>query len=274
MNQRSLRGAPQLTLSSTSWRQLSRYALLILFVGACESEESAPLEIDQSIIEAASEDQGAPLRARCETPLEVLTLSLDNREYEIFRYEASHPESNLEEAYPGSAMREDTPSATLAEPCSLGGVIPWHSIRWSEAEAACEAIGWRLCSSAELTFACGGDESYRYAWGDTYEGGICNLLGVYSPGPEQPAQASPCGLFEECESPTGGVDLNGNLWEWSADRDSNDARARHYQGGGWAVIAERHMESEQQCDSVNVVRGIGAASFRARHLGFRCCRDR
>ena len=213
-----------------------------------------------------------PLRLPCEEPLETLSLSLDGRPYEIFRYEASHPEATAQLAYPGAA-EEEPERAKPAEPCAREDVLPWHSIRWSEAEAACTSIGWRLCRGAELNFACGGEEGYDYAWGDDYEAGRCNLLGVYVPEGEMRASAAPSGAFEECESPSGGFDLNGNLWEWSADRDSNDTRARSYQGGGWAVIAERHMESEQRCESVSIVRSISAASFRARHLGFRCCRD-
>jgi len=194
---------------------------------------------------------------------------------EMFKYEASHPLASDRSAFPCADRGEvdfqapDVPS----EACSAAGVRPWHSVKWDTADSACRAIGWRLCSTAELQRACGGDDNLTYAYGAAFEGGKCNVREAYRAEGATTASEAPTGEFAECESPSGGFDLNGNLWEWSADRLEEDARARTYQGAGWRTIAQRHTDIDQACNTQVQLRGFSAPSFANEYVGFRCCRS-
>lgn len=193
---------------------------------------------------------------------------------EIFMYEASHPLATDAEAYPcantdGAEFR--APEADT-EPCSVRGVRPWHTVKWEDADAACETIGWRLCTGEELERACGGEDGTAYAYGQTFDAGGCNVREAYSSGDGSLPREAPTGEFEDCESPSGAFDVNGNLWEWTSDREDSDPRARTYQGAGWRTIATRHQDINQQCNTRTLVRSFSASSYANPDVGFRCCR--
>ena len=193
---------------------------------------------------------------------------------QIFKYEASHPAAGPDEAFPcaNAAGTDFKAPAVEAEPCSVAGVRPWHTVLWEEADEACKSIGWRLCSSTELLRACGGEENQLYAYGGSFEAGKCNVREAYRPEGSDTASEAPTGEFAECESPSGAFDVNGNLWEWTSDREEADARARLYQGAGWRTIAQRHQDINQACNTTVELRGFSAPSFANRDVGFRCCR--
>lgn len=193
---------------------------------------------------------------------------------EMFMYEASHPLSTAEEAFPcaNEGAAEFRAPDGAAEACSVAGVRPWHTVKWEDADAACAAIGWRLCTGEELERACGGEDGNAYAYGNTFDAGGCNVREAYSSGGDDLPREAPTGAFERCESPSGAFDVNGNLWEWTSDREDSDPRARTYQGAGWRTIAQRHQDSNQQCDTRTLVRGFSATSYANPDVGFRCCR--
>lgn len=215
----------------------------------------------------------APASFACDGALETVTVGT----IEMFKYEASHPLATAVEAYPCANGVEDddveyrAPDGDAA-PCSKAGVRPWHTIKWEDADAACEAIGWRLCTGEELIGACGGEDGFAYAYGDMFDAGGCNVREAYRADGEELASEAPTGSFAQCESPTGAFDVNGNVWEWTSDREESDARARIYQGAGWRTIAQRHQDINQQCGTTTLVRGFSAASFANPDVGFRCCR--
>jgi iron(II)-dependent oxidoreductase len=202
---------------------------------------------------------------------------IDTRDhaYEMFTYEASHPRATDTQAFPCAAsqgMRYEAPDQET-EPCSISGLRPWHSVTWSDANAACSLIGWRLCSSDELLRACGGPDSTAYAFGAVFEGTICNLRGTYRAEGETFASSSPTGHFPECVSAEGLYDLTGNLWEWVSDALEGDDLGHIYQGAGWKTIAERHRDSDQVCSVRTQLHGTNATNFTQPFVGFRCCRD-
>lgn len=201
--------------------------------------------------------------------------------YDIFTYEASHPLAVEDLAFPcasevdesGALLSYQAPAA--AEACSVAGVRPWHTVTWDEADEACEAIGWRLCDDFELERGCTGGDGRRYTYGEIFRDGGegCNVQQVYvAPGASTSSEA-PTGSFEGCVSPDGVYDLNGNLWEWSADPLPNDSRGRRYTGAGWKIIAERHQDEAQICQASSQVLGAFARTFKSNFVGFRCCRD-
>jgi formylglycine-generating enzyme required for sulfatase activity len=184
---------------------------------------------------------------------------------EIFTYEASHPLATSQAAYPGAISIGVGPSAPAAGACSRAGVRPWHTVRWADAQAACEAVpspGWRLCRESELLRACEGEDGRDWTWGTIFDGAACNLRQVYqAPGAETSSEA-PGGAFPGCVSQEGVFDLSGNLWEWTDAPTS-------YVGAGWRIVAERHHESDLVCTA----RGIAGVDFASADVGFRCCRD-
>jgi hypothetical protein len=62
---------------------------------------------------------------------------------QIMKYEASHPDA-----------RSNTVGTKTAYVCSRAGVLPWTSVTHPQAEAACTAIGARLCTEQEWHRAC------------------------------------------------------------------------------------------------------------------------
>lgn len=197
------------------------------------------------------------------------------RPFHIFTYEASHPLADADRAFPCAETQGDIFEApeVSTEACSTAGVSPWHSVRWRDANAACEAIGWRLCSSAELTRACGGASGSSYPYGQAFETGACNVREAFLPDGAEMASVAPTGHFGECISADGAYDMTGNLWEWTNERDDMDPDARVYQGAGWKTVAERHRDIDLVCDVTSQLGGFSAPSFARATVGFRCCRE-
>ncbi len=221
---------------------LSRLLAMLLFVlalPACEATDDAA-EPDASTAPSSCDE---PATQRVET-------------FDIFTYEASRPD----DGGPGA--------------CSRAGVPAWGTVTWDAADAACDAIGWRLCTSAELLRACGGPSGTMYTWGANFVGGLCNLREAYvAPGGEGRASAAPTGAFPECRSAEGIYDLTGNLWEWAADPPPGDPGGHAYQGAGWKTIAQLHHDESQACAQQTALVAAFAATYADDHVGFRCCRD-
>src|SRR5262245_30009021 len=55
-------------------------------------------------------------------------------------------------------------------------VVPNGYLSGAVASEACRAAGKRLCTLAEWTFACRGERSRRFPYGDDYEDGACNVF--------------------------------------------------------------------------------------------------
>ncbi|MEE2787415.1 MAG: SUMF1/EgtB/PvdO family nonheme iron enzyme [Myxococcota bacterium] len=184
--------------------------------------------------------------------------------FDIFTYEASHPLATATDAYPCADTHQAAAERTQA--CSQGAVIPWHSVLYTDAEAACTAIDWRLCTREEMLSACQGPSRFAYPYGSNFDAGACNVNSVRG-------EIAPTGDFTGCQSLGGGYDLTGNLWEWTSHRDPSDPRSRYYQGAGWKIVAERHQATELRCETDSRLPAFTASSFAASHVGFRCCRD-
>ncbi|MCA9537459.1 MAG: SUMF1/EgtB/PvdO family nonheme iron enzyme [Myxococcales bacterium] len=197
------------------------------------------------------------------------------RPYHIFTYEASHPLATETQAFPCAASQGATIEApdVATEACSVAGVRPWHSVRWRDADKACTAIGWRLCSSEELDRACGGESGYAYPYGNQFSAGLCNVREAFLAAGAEFSTEAPTGHFADCVTQTGIFDLTGNLWEWSNDREPMDPDARSYHNAGWKTVAERHRDSDLVCGTRTALNNFTAPSFAGPTVGFRCCRD-
>ena len=211
----------------------------------------------------------------CDNEPEFIIIEDSGRRFEIFKYEASHPLASSLWAFPCATVIGDKYEAPNkpTEACSRPNVIPWHSVRWADANAACENIGWRLCRREELVRACQGPSGQLYTFGSQFEGGACNVRDAYRDPGQNSSTVAPTGHFTDCVSTEGAHDLTGNLWEWSDDRDEADGSARFYYGAGWKTIAERHRDRDQACDIESRIPGVSARSFIKEYVGFRCCRN-
>jgi hypothetical protein len=243
------------------WWLLEGLCLGALTLG-CGAEESAP---------AASCDETIHRAVLTSTPgcpsAEFITVGA----VDVFRYEASHPTATADRAFPCAASQGQTYEAPAeATPASsTRGVRPWPTVRHSEASAACEAAGWRLCTSAELIRGCAGPAGDAHTYGAPFDGSACNVRDAFRAEGADFASEAPTGHFTQCESAEGGFDLSGNLREWVAA----EGEVRRNQGGGWRTVAEAHRESNLRCDSVVTVPAFSAAVYASPDVGFRCCRD-
>ena len=116
-------------------------------------------------------------------------------------YEASRPDATA-----------DNPGSTSTQAASRPGVLPWASVGFGEAQAACISASKRLCSAFEWQSACQGAALTLYPYGNSYASDGCNGSNV--PPLDGP---TPSGQFEMCVSADGTIDQSGNLEEWTSD---------------------------------------------------------
>jgi hypothetical protein len=175
----------------------------------------------------------------------------------MFKYEASRPDSS----------DADAGDSTLRA-CSKPGVLPWTSVSFESAKAACEAAGYRMCTASEWQDACEGVDSASYPYGDMYGPDSCNgadhdLLGTAG---VQNALL-PTGTIAACESPAGAVDMSGNAKEWTDDeQDMVSGQPLYVVRGGSYQSPELGLRCE-------VLLSQQIATTVLPTLGFRCCAD-
>ncbi len=197
---------------------------------------------------------------------------------QIMRYEASRPD----------ATDTDAGSVTDSVACSTRLTIPWTSITWDEANAACgrlnpggnpatgNTVGWRLCSGAEFQSACEGPSDtckWSYALDcDKSSRMTCNGF-EYDADPSTPGnqdEIRATGSFNSCRTSWGSItqsvsDLSGNVREWTSTQRTNADGDIFYEmrGGSYTEI-----EAGRACDFDFAV---AAPNFAAPNTGFRCC---
>jgi formylglycine-generating enzyme required for sulfatase activity len=181
--------------------------------------------------------------------------------YYVYKYEASRPDASATGF--GNAQHRS---------CSKPGVYPWRNVTKVEAEAACSAAGKRLCTEAEWQRACGGATGLAFPYGNTYAPLACNGrdvdLDCAAPDSDAVATTSrsftcPQGAASQCVSPSGAIDMSGNLREWTSTPVG--ANAFRVRGGGYDNI-----EQGLRCDFAFIAFEPDTVFP---NLGFRCCSD-
>jgi hypothetical protein len=122
---------------------------------------------------------------------------------------------------------------------SAPDLVPQGYITQTQAAAACQMAGKRLCTDAEWLRACQGAAMNTYPFGNDAQGGVCNDARKCHPAiqffettadwiwselghpclNQLPGGLALTGAHEGCISEDGAFDMMGNLHEWTADPD-------------------------------------------------------
>ncbi|MAQ15650.1 MAG: hypothetical protein CMN30_12760 [Sandaracinus sp.] len=171
----------------------------------------------------------------------------------IYTYEASRPGAT--DVDPGVASNRS---------CSQPGVLPWTTVGFAAAEAACAAAGHRLCTAAEWQAACEGASGTTYPYGTDYEALSCNGA---DQGPAASRGLMATGALAMCASAGGVQDLSGNAKEWTDDPRDIVGGSQIYVVRGGSYDSPR-LGLTCQTDLSRATEDTALPS-----LGFRCCSD-
>ncbi len=158
------------------------------------------------------------------------------------------------------------------------GVYPWIAVSWYEAEDLCASEGKRLCSEAEWTFACEGEEATPYPNGYNRDAEVCVIDRHWQPFHESAMrprdgatamaemdrlwQGERSGARPKCRSPFGVYDMTGNVDEWTRSSREGE-RPSILKGGYWGPVRTRCRPSTRSHDENHIFY----------QQGFRCCAD-
>jgi formylglycine-generating enzyme required for sulfatase activity len=146
--------------------------------------------------------------------------------------------------------------------------LPRNDLNLLEAARICSALGKRLCSESEWTFACEGQEMFPYPYG-FQRAPICNqdrwdLLAGRAPEPRRLRdQREPTDAHPRCVSPFGAYNMVGNVDEITV-RDGAPPGTRFtlaLKGGWWGPLRNRCRPATTAHDD----------SYRGVQVGVRCC---
>ncbi len=201
-----------------------------------------------------------------------VTYTSAGRTVRVMQYEASRPDATATSA--GSL-------GTLA--CSRANVMPWTSVTWAEAQAACCALndggtcagsgGWQLCDAEDWETACEGPAgtcTHSYATSCSSSQPVaCNGMEHDSDaalaGDQDALYTTGSSSFAACYAnwaAAGRVyDLSGNAKEWTATPVGTGIY--QVRGGSYQSI-----EAGRACSFDFTV---AQQTFRAPTTGFRCC---
>jgi formylglycine-generating enzyme required for sulfatase activity len=146
---------------------------------------------------------------------------------------------------------------------NVAGQPPWVYVGWVQAGQACASRGRRLCSEDEWERACGGDQGWLYPYGSTWEKGRCN--DAVDPVGDLTRVAG-AGAFPGCVSPSGAVDMDGNVSEWvDAAHELSPEHERVVRGGTlWVAVYGHGCMARHSHHQDGPTHGDD---------GFRCCMD-
>ena len=158
------------------------------------------------------------------------------------------------------------------------GAYPWILVSWDEARGICASQSKRLCTEAEWTFACEGEEALPYPYGYVRDAGACvidrpwrlvHAAALQPPNTERAMaeldrlwQGEPSGARPRCRSPFGVYDMTGNVDEWTTSVVPGE-RPSILKGGYWGPVRTRCRPSTRAHDQM----------FAFYQQGLRCCRD-
>lgn len=107
---------------------------------------------------------------------------------------------------------------------------PISCLRWSDADAACRALGGRLPSEAEWEKAARGRDKRAYPHGSTTPSSCDGINWGGGTGCSGAPWVTGSGVGDQSKSAAGLSDMAGNLWEWTGDWFADQSYAACGQG--------------------------------------------
>lgn len=122
-------------------------------------------------------------------------------------------------------------------------IVPIVGVSWFEAEAYCNWLakkivavpdGYtiRLPQDDEWERASRGTDGREYPWGEGFDKTAANTWDSNSTGSGLGGTTAVC-AFPQGESPTGAMDMSGNVWEWTLSWYDEEKKYRIVRGGSW-----------------------------------------
>jgi formylglycine-generating enzyme len=158
------------------------------------------------------------------------------------------------------------------------GAYPIIDVSWRESAALCGDEGKRLCTEAEWTFACEGQEAMPYSTGYVRDAAACVIDRPWREVNERALlpregraavveidrlwQGEASGTSPGCKSAFGVYDLIGNVDEWTSSVRSGE-RPSILKGGYWGPVRTRCRPSTRSHEE----------DYSYYQQGFRCCGD-
>lgn len=247
----------------------------VLIAGAAFEMGSSP----EQVLAAAADCRREPLGERCtaemfanerpQQPVSVGPYFLDRTEVTVEQYRRC--------VRVGACA---TPSGLPADGRFDDPSYPVSRVKWSDARDYCSWTGARLPTEAEWELGARGAEGRRYPWGELYHSRAANhgRFGVIRTDPSDGyAELAPVGSLPAGRTPSGLLDMAGNVSEWVADNYAEGSTRASARASGPTKRSRRVVRGGDYMSGAPWLRGAARgglpASTRWPQVGFRCARS-